>query len=760
MQKFIFKPVLLTQFFMVVIIFFGYNSYCQVNNQVIYTDADYPVNERIEDLLARMTIEEKVAQMRMFHENRGISIDDNGNLLLNAEVVQRLQFGIGGIKNPGEHLSPAIAAKLNNQLQRYIIENNRLGIPSFFVTESYNGVDASGCTSFARPINMASTWNLDLIEKAYDQIGREARARGLHMTHSPVADIVRDPRFGRMSESFGEDTYLVTEMVVSAVRGLQGNTEGLRNTHIGAVTKHFAGYAQVAGGLNFASIEILPPFKAAVQRANTLGIMPSHGDINGVASHANPELLTNLLRKKWGFEGYVVSDANDVARLAFFMNIAETQQEAALKGLIAGVDVDLYSDEAYALLPTMVKENPNIEKYIDQAVARVLRTKFILGLFDKPFVDETEVDQITRNQKTLDLSHKVDVESITLLKNEGSLLPLASSKQRKIALIGPLLDTKTKSYFEEIAGNRAVFLEERGFSLTDGNSSVPKLTSVAETRKGIQKIKETAKKSDVIFLFIGGDEFTAKEAFFNHALGDRDNIDPVGEQNELLLELKKLAKPIVVILKHRRTLSINILDANAHAILSCWDLSEQGDKAIAKIIFGDVVPSGKLPVTVPRSIGQLPFHYSQKEINYKKDYLFSDASPLYPFGFGLSYTSFEYSNLQLSDSIVNLNNIELQVSIEVMNSGMFKAKEVVQFYLKDVVGSVIRPRMELKGFSKIELDPGEKQTVIFTIKPVVLEFTGIDMERVVEPGEFRVMVGASSADYLTKTFRIISTNSQ
>jgi len=280
-----------------------------------YKNSEASIDDRVDDLLSRMTVDEKISQMRMFHSNQGIEFSAAGEMELSEDVIERLANGIGGIKNPGEYLSPENAASLNNQLQTYVIENSRLGIPAFFVTESYNGVDAEGSTRFGRPISLSASWNKELIKDVYDTVGREARLRGLHLTHSPVADIARDPRFGRMSEGFGEDTFLTTEMIVSAVSGLQGDYEGLASTHIGAVTKHFAGYAQVAGGRNFASVgisprplidEIFPPFKAAVQRANSLGIMASHGDINGVASHANPWLLTEVLRDKYGVDGYTV----------------------------------------------------------------------------------------------------------------------------------------------------------------------------------------------------------------------------------------------------------------------------------------------------------------------------------------------------------------------------------------------------------------------------------------------------------------------
>jgi len=716
--------------------------------------------KEVNELLAKITLEEKVSQMRMFHANKGIELDENDQLVLSDNVKKRLKNGIAGIKNPGEHYSPERLAKLNNQLQKYIIENNRLGIPTFFVTESYKGVDAEGCTRFERPIALSASWDKQLVKDVYNTMGIEARLRGLHLTHSPVADIARDPRFGRMGEGFGEDTHLTTEMIIAAVTGIQGDFDGLKSTHIGAVTKHFAGYAQVLGGKNFAALEIsphtlideiFPPFKAAVQRANTLGIMASHADINGVASHANLWLLTEVLRNQWGFEGYTVSDVNDIGRLHYFMKVAETPEHAVELGLKAGMDVDLYADDAYVLLPGMVAKDPELEKYIDRSVKHVLRTKIILGLFDNPYTSAEDAKTITRNKTARELAHKADLESIILLKNSNSVLPI--QKEKNIALVGPVLGEETEKHFKEIAGDRFNFIAEKGYDLTDGKKSIPILTPEAECKAGIAKIVQTASNSDLVLLFAGGDEFTSKEAFFNGALGDRDNIDPVSYQDELLLELKKLGKPVVVVYKHRRTLSINTFAEHADAIVDCWELSELGDRAAAKILFGDAVPSGKLPVTVPRTIGQIPFHYSQKEINYKKSYLFSDFTPLYPFGYGLSYTNFDYSLPQLSDSTLTLET-KLEVSVEVTNSGDLDAKEAVQMYIKDLYGSVTRPNKELKAFEKISLKPGETKTVSFEITPDMLAFTGFDMTRKAEKRAFEVMIGSSSTDNQTVRFHL------
>ncbi len=716
--------------------------------------------KEINQLLSEMTVEEKVSQMRIFHANKGISLDENDKLVLSDYAKEQLKTGVAGIKNPGEHYTPERSAKLNNLLQKYIIENGRLGIPALFITESYNGIDATGTTRFERPISLSASWNRELVQEVYDVMGREARMRGLHMTHSPVADIARDPRFGRMGEGFGEDTYLVSEMVVNAVKGLQGDTKGLSKTHIGAVTKHFAGYAQVQGGKNFASMEIsprtlideiFPPFKAAIQRANTMGIMASHADINGIASHANKWLLTDVLRDQWGFQGYTVSDANDIGRLHYFMKVAETPEAAAEQGLVAGMDIDLYADDAYALLPEMIKQKPELEALVDRSVKRVLRVKFTLGLFDTPYVDEVVAKEETRNEDAINLAQEADLESIILLKNKNNILPLSDSKKTKIALVGPVLTENAVNAFKELMADKCTFVSEKGYDLTNGVKGAPSLTSEQICKDGIKKIVKTARHADYILLFGGGDEFTSKEAFFNNAIGDRDCLNPVSYQDELIHSLKELNKPIILVLKHRRTLSINAFSEVADAILDCWELSEFGDKAIAKTIFGHSIPSAKLPVTVPRSVGQLPFHYSQKEINYKKPYLFTETTPLYPFGFGLSYSSFEYSEVKLSSDKLT-NGSPIRASVQVTNTGDFEAKEVVQLYIKDLIGSVVRPMQELKGFQKITLKPGESKEVSFEISTQDISFTGADMLYDAEKGDFELRIGESSASYNSTSF--------
>ena len=730
-----------------------------------YRNATLPTDTRVADLLSRMTLDEKVAQLRIFHANKGVERGEDGRLSLSEDVVARLPNGIAGIKNPGEHLPPVQAAQLNNELQRYIIEHNRLGIPALFVTEAYNGVDAEGTTRFGRPMTTAASWDTSLVRRMWDVVGREARLRGMHMCHSPEADLIRDPRFGRMSEAFGEDTHLVSEMVVGAIRGVQGDYVGLSaGTHIGAVVKHFAGYGQVLGGTNFAAVElsprtledeIFPPFQAAVQRARALGVMASHGDLNGVASHANPWLLTEVLRERWGFEGYLVSDANDTGRLHYFMGVAETPEDAALLGLRAGMDVDLYADDAYALLPDLARADPSIVPLIDRSAARVLRTKFILGLFDQPYVDTAATRRGYRTPEALALAREADEASIILLKNEGAL-PLAAGigQPLRLGVFGPALgDSTVAQLSRSLPGGFTVAATDKGWDLTDGKHAVPSLTPDSVALTGVGRVLAKAANCDVLVLYLGGDEHTSKEGFFRNALGDRASIDPVGPQDELVRAAKATGKPVVVVLKHRRTLSINAIAEHADAILDCWDLSEFGDEAVARVLTGQVTPSGKTPVTIPRTIGQLPFHYSGKAINNRKGYLFQENGPLFPFGHGLSYARFAYDTVRLSAKQLP-RGMALTARVTVTNVGAVAGAEVVQLYLTDEIGSVVRPAKELKAFRKVTLAPGEAREISFEITPEMMTLTGLAMERVQEPGWWTVEVGGSSVGGVTGRFEV------
>jgi beta-glucosidase len=727
-----------------------------------YKNKNLSDEQRADNLVAQLSLQEKIGQIRIFHANKGVEWNEKGEPKLSRKAKEYIVNGIAGIKNAGTSLHPKQAAVFCNRLQRYVIENNRFGIPAMFITECYNGVEARGNTVFSRPITMASSFNTELVKDLWDILGREARARGLHMCHSPEADLARDPRFGRMSETFGEDPYLTSRMIVSAVRGVQGDDVGLKSTHIGAVTKHFAGYSQVEGGRNFASMqisprsfidEILPPFEAAVKEGNTLGIMASHADVNGVASHANHELLSTLLKDTWGFDGYVVSDATDIERLHHFMKVAESFEDAAEMALKAGMDIDLYGDNGFALLEDMVNDQPDLLPLIDEAAKRVLLTKFKLGLFDQPYVDESIAQEITRSKEALDMALQVDLESIILLKNQGGLLPLKKDAGHHVAVIGPNATEKNVLEIKKYLPATTTVSYAKGCGISKP-VRIPTLYSLEEDLPSIKEAVKIAEKADVVLLFVGGDEKTSKEAYFvSDEMGDRASLDPVGQQNLLLTELKNTGAKIVVVLEHRRTLSIVDIAKKADAIIDCWELGERGDEAIAKILFGEVNPSGKLPVTVPQSVGQLPAYYYQKHINYKKGYLFAENKPLFPFGYGLSYTKFSYDNFILSDTLAQVGDT-IKVSFELTNTGDVEGKEVCQLYLQDEYASVERPIRSLIGFQKVSLQPGESRMMKFSIVPEMMSFTGIDMKKRIEAGVFHVYVGGSSDTQFKQSYRL------
>lgn len=735
---------------------------CAKFNPEDYKNSALSNEERAENLLAQMSLDEKISQMRIFHSSNRIKLDAQGQLQLNEEAKDYIVNGIAGIKNAGVAYSPEQGAALCNQLQKYVIENNRFGIPALFIIECYNGVEARGNSHFCRPLTSAASFNTALVKQQWDALGREARVRGLHMCHSPEADLVRDPRFGRMTETFGEDPYLTSRMVVNAVLGVQGDNVGISRTHIGAVTKHFAGYAQVQGGKNFASMQISPrsfideillPFEAAVKEGKTLGIMASHADVNGIASHANHELLTTILKEQWGFDGYVVSDATDIERLHHFMKVAETFEDAAEMALKAGMDIDLYGNDGYALLAKMVESKPALLPLIDAAAKRVLLTKFKLGLFDNPYVDEKLAAQQTRTQETLDLALEMDLESIILLKNEGDVLPLNPKDYKHIAVIGPNANKKNLKEISALLPQGTKLSYAKGCGISKP-VRLPTLYTLEEDMPYIKEAVALAKKSDIVLLFVGGDNKTAKEAYFvSDEMGDRADLDPVGQQNLLLSKLKATGKKVVIVLEHRRTLSMVEFAEKADAIIDCWDLSERGEEAMAKVLFGEVNPSGKLPVTMPQSVGQLPVYYYQKHINYKKGYLFAKNEPLYPFGFGLSYTDFTYSNLALSDTLAAIGET-VSVSFDITNVGSRAGKEVCQLYLQDEYASVERPMRNLVGFEKVNLNPGETKTITLDITPAMMSFTGIDMQKTIEAGVFHVFVGGNSTADFSKSFHL------
>lgn len=739
-----------------------------------YLDASAAISVRIEDLLARMTLEEKVAQVCAVSLRDSTAAEEGLAGKVKA-VREGIVNGIGQIENTFDPRDPRESVEEVNDLQKLLLETTRLRIPALVGSECAHGHAGYNSTVLPVPLAMASSWNVNLIERAFDMVATEARARGAHEAHTPVLDLGRDPRWGRIEETFGEDTYLVTQMGLAAVSGLQGGTTGQPgSTHVVAAPKHFAGYGQVVGGRNFAATpidsrtlhdEILPPFEAVVKEANVQGMMASHCDVEGVPAHGNRWLLTELLREQWGFEGMVVSDYNDVPRLEFFQHVVETVEDAAALALSAGMDLDLPVSEAYGRLLGVVGTHPGLEEPLDHSVRRILRLKFMLGLFENRFVDASVAETVVGREAHIQIADAVACESIVMLKNEKGLLPLQREALKSIAIIGPNADShqvgnytvKNDNVGSILDGIRAAIgseieaLYEEGCKIADvgwnGRETVLNVIPLGDELPNIRKAVSLAAKSDVVVLCLGGTTETSREAFYVDGIkGDRATLGLLGNQTELFRQIRKTGTPIVVVLMGGRPYSIPEIAAESDAILNTFYLGQTTGSAVSKVLFGEVNPSGKLPVTIARSVGQLPVYYSQKAISFYKDYLDEEAGPLYPFGFGLSYTTFEYSCFKVEKPFFGLNET-INLSVTVKNSGMVSGSEVVQLYAHDKVATVVRPGMLLVRFEKIFLDPGEERNIRFTLFPQKdLSFTGMEMRRVVEPGMFELMVGRSSED--------------
>ncbi len=749
----------------------------------IYLDPAAPLAARVQDLLARMTVEEKAAQLTSASLRLSAATEE-GLAEVGLQVRERLTHGIGQIENTFDPRTPRQSVEEVNALQRLLREETRLGIPALIGSECLHGHVGSQSTIFPVPLAMASSWNPALVRRAFDVTAREARARGSHEAHTPVVDLGRDPRWGRIEETYGEDTWLVTQMGLAAIAGLQGGMAGNPGrSHVIAAPKHFAGYGQVSGGRNFAATpietktlwdEILPPFAAAVKVARAQGIMASHGEVGGVPAHGNRWLLTDLLRDEWGFEGMVVSDYYDILRLDEFHHVVASLDEAARLALIAGMDLDLPAGAAYCRLPAVIAAEPALEVDLDRSVSRILRLKFRLGLFEDPFVDATAAESIVGCGAHLAVAEELAAESITLLKNAGDLLPFDLAALRTIAVIGPnAASIETGGYsmtndhvvsilagITQYVGARARVVHAEGCRIGavsyENHETVFRAHPLAGELAAIGAAVEVARRADVAVVCVGGNTRTSTEAFYLAGIkGDRATLGLLGNQEELVRRILATGTPTVVVLMGGRPYAIPGIAGQAPALLNTFYLGQANGAAVARVLFGDVNPSGKLPITVPRSVGQLPMYYSQKAESFYKDYLDEAPGPLFPFGFGLSYTTFEYSDLQVGQPTYRREE-SVRCRVTITNTGRRAGAEVVQVYFRDLVASVVRPAKLLVRFEKVFLQPGEARELTFELSPAKdLSFTGIDLQRVVEPGEFELMVGSSSADIrATATFAL------
>jgi beta-glucosidase len=753
----------------------------------VYKDASAPIEARVDDLLSRMTLDEKIAQITTVWLDK-VKIFDDQLQLDPAKLAAQYPNGLGHFTRPSDAkgaVSPRVArgrdprqtVALVNALQKWATTQTRLGIPILFHEEGLHGYAAVGATSFPQSIAMASSFDTDMLRDVNSVIAREIRSRGVPMILSPVVDIARDPRWGRIEETYGEDPYLVGEMGVAAVEGLQGvgRTRNLRDGKVFATLKHLTGHGQPESGTNVGPAPIserelrenfFPPFEQVVKRTGIEAVMASYNEIDGVPSHANRWLLEGVLREEWGFKGAVVSDYSAVDQLMSIHHIAASLEEAAQRALDAGVDADLPDGLSYATLGKLVREGKVSEAKVDLATRRMLELKFRAGLFEHPYADAAASEKITNNPQARALALKAAQRSITLLKNDG-MLPL--KPEGTIAVIGPSAAVArlggyygqpphTVSILDGIkakVGARANIVFAQGVKITENDDwwedSVTK-SDPAENRKLIAQAVEAAKGVDRIVLTLGDTEQSSREGWADNHLGDRPSLDLVGEQQELFDALKALGKPITVVLINGRPASTVKVSEQANAILEGWYLGEQGGNAVADVLFGDVNPGAKLPVTVPRSVGQLPMFYNAKP-SARRGYLFDTTDPLYPFGFGLSYTTFDLSAPRLAATSIGTGG-KTTVSVDVRNTGAREGDEVVQLYIRDKVSSVTRPIKELKGFQRVTLKPGEVRTVTFTINPESLQMWDADMHRVVEPGDFEIMTGNSSVALKSATLTV------
>ncbi len=732
-----------------------------------YRDPSLPIETRLADLLARMTLPEKCAQLI-----GPFGLDEPDGKFSLEFARQHFKDGISYVNT--HHRSRGVRQTVDymNAMQKFLREETRLGIPALGIGEGLHGYMAHEATSFPQAIGLASAWDAELHERIFQTVAREMRARGAHYVLSPVLDLARDPRWGRTEETYGEDPFLVSRLGVAAVRGLQGERFSGHPEHVLATAKHFAAHGQPEGGTNCAPAnyaertlreEFFAPFEAVVREGGIGTVMASYNEINGVPSHINRWLLKDLLRGEWGFEGFVISDGwgvDDLYRLHF---VAADEAAAAEKAFASGVDIEL--GRCFRHLEQAVEAGRIPLAALDAAVAKVLRVKFQLGLFENPFVNVEKAVSITNCAEHKALALEAAHKSIILLKNEGGLLPLDQSRLRSLAVIGPNAASVRlggysgdpgcgESVIEGIrkkVGNLVEVLYAEGCGLTQSPGTAHDLWVQDEVRASdaardtsfINEAVDTAQKADITLLVLGDNEQTCREGWSTTHLGDRDSLDLPGRQEELLRAVAATGKPVILLLLQGRPASINFAAEHVPAILEGWYLGQAAGTAVADVLFGDVNPGGKLPVTFPRSVGQIPAYYYHKP-SARRGYLFAEVEPLFPFGHGLSYTTFSYNNLRLGREKIHAEEATT-LSVDVTNTGTRAGDEVVQFYVRDVLSEqVTRPVKLLKGFKRITLQPGETRTVTFPVGREQLQFLNEDMQRIVEPGQFELMTGGSS----------------
>jgi len=750
----------------------------------IYRNHQYSPADRAEDLVNRMDIDEKLAQlsgvwaMQLLDEN-GFSADKAGNLIKNG-IGHICRAGVGTALDPPELVDYV------NGVQRFLTEETRLGIPAIIHEECLSGFVCKGATIFPQIIGLASTWDRQLITEITTVIRNQMLSVGFRMGLAPVLDIARDPRFGRLEETFGEDPFLTAEMGIAYVRGLQG--DDIKNGVL-ATLKHFAGYSKPEGGLNQAPADIPPrmlreiylyPFERVIKEAGALSVMNSYNEIDGIPSAASEELLTRILRDSWSFSGIVISDYYAVLMLNTFHHIADSPDQAGWLALKAGTDQELPVPDC---LNEIFKEKVLAGIYpidvVNRAVKRILQLKFILGLFENPYISSTVGKKVFDVPEQRQLARRAARESIILLKNEGGLLPL-SKKIKCLAVIGPNADNPRNQLGDYTYASQIGLMTMTAHSLqceliSDGmcNSdtiTVPVITVLegikshvshecevkhargcdisGENREGFGEAIEVARSADAVIFVAGGRSGQTVDCTSGE-MRDAVSLNLPSIQNALLKEIYDLGKPVILVIINGRPITPAWLAEKIPAIVLAWLPGEEGGNAVADIIFGDYNPCGRLTVTIPRDSGQIPIYYGSKPSGGKSqfwgDYVNCKAGPLYEFGYGLSYTKFKYDNLHIEPQRISVSG-ETEISLDITNVGDKPGADVVQLYVNDVTASVTRPVKQLKGFERIQLQPGEKHNIKFYLRAVDLGFYNQELQYAVEPGMFKVMIGRSSND--------------
>lgn len=756
--------------------------------QLPYKNSTLPIEKRVSDLLGRMTVEEKVGQLskllgwEMYSKNgKQVTISNKLRKAVKEQHIGLLWATLRADpwtqKTLLNGLSPVEAARATNAIQRYMVDSTRLGIPLLLSEEAPHGHMAIGATVFPTAIGQASTWNPKLIQDMALTIAMETYAVGGKNGYGPVLDLARDPRWSRTEETYGEDPYLIGQMGTAMIRGFQGEKLGERDKIIGTL-KHFVAYAAPDGGHNGESVSVgerslrqyfLPPFERAV-KSGAGSVMTAYNSIDGIPCSANPWLLKDILRKDWGFTGFVVSDLLSISGLNGGHATAATAEEAASQSIHAGLDVDLSGTGYGSNLLKAVQQGLVEPAVLDTAVARVLRMKFNLGLFDHPYVDEKLVAQKVATAQNKTVARQVARESIVLLKNDQHILPLSKSLKR-IAVIGPNADNAYNQLGDYTAPQAEGKVQTllTGIRAAVGNSTkvdYVKGCAIRDTSNSdIAAAVAAAKQADAVVLVLGGssardfktsyqatgaanvDPNTVSDMESGEGF-DRVSLDMMGDQIKLLKAIQATGKPVVLVTIMGRPLNLNWAAEHVPAIVNAWYPGQEGGLAIADVLFGDYNPAGRLPISVPRSVGQLPVHYNHTKPKHH-DYVEMSAKPLYAFGYGLSYSSFDYSNLQVSLK-ENGNDFVCTVSFDVANNGKLAGDEVAQLYVVDEVSSVVTPVMQLKRFERKNIAAGKKERYSFQLTKEDLKLWNAGNEWKTEKGRFKLLVGASSDDIRLK----------